>query len=123
MPQGNPDFDYIVIGSGAGGGPVACRLAENGYKVGLARNESLPAALHFDTGINRLGFRMNEAPVVKRMIDQLGYAPQSRSEDYADKVLAAEPKEGKHPVAEHYQGGPVCSVEYSADFEKISKSE
>jgi len=33
-PQ-NPDFDYIVIGSGAGGGPVACRLAEQGYKVGL----------------------------------------------------------------------------------------
>lgn len=42
----------------------------------LARNESLPAALHFDTGINRLGFRLNEAPVVKRMIDQIGYAPQ-----------------------------------------------
>lgn len=42
----------------------------------LARNESLPAALHFDTGINRLGFRLNEAPVVRRMIDQIGYAPQ-----------------------------------------------
>ena len=33
-PQ-NPDFDYIVIGSGAGGGPVAARLAEEGYTVGL----------------------------------------------------------------------------------------
>ena len=42
----------------------------------LARNQALPAALHFDTGINRLGFRLNEASVVKRMIDQVGYAPQ-----------------------------------------------
>jgi choline dehydrogenase len=33
-PQ-NPDFDYIVIGSGAGGGPVAIRLAEAGFRVGL----------------------------------------------------------------------------------------
>ncbi|MBP9708070.1 MAG: GMC family oxidoreductase [Oligoflexales bacterium] len=26
-------FHYIVVGSGAGGGPVACRLAERGYRV------------------------------------------------------------------------------------------
>jgi len=52
----------------------------------------------------------------------LGYAPESRSEDYAEAVLAAEPKDGKHPVAEHYQGGPFCSAEYSADFETIKKS-
>jgi alanine racemase len=42
----------------------------------LARNEALPAALHFDTGINRLGFRLNEASIVKRLIDEPGYAPQ-----------------------------------------------
>ena len=58
--------------------PVLCSIPmlEEWMQACLARNESLPAALHFDTGINRLGFRMNEAPVVKRMIDQLGYAPQ-----------------------------------------------
>lgn len=42
----------------------------------LGRNEALPAALHFDTGMNRLGFRLNEASIVRRMIDEVGYAPQ-----------------------------------------------
>ncbi|ESK87943.1 choline dehydrogenase [Moniliophthora roreri MCA 2997] len=27
------EYDYIVVGAGAGGGPVAARLAENGYSV------------------------------------------------------------------------------------------
>jgi uronate dehydrogenase len=51
----------------------------------------------------------------------LGYAPQSRGEDYAAKVLAAEPKSGKDPVAEHYQGGTYCAAEYDADFDVIKK--
>ncbi|MBI4921343.1 MAG: alanine racemase [Devosia nanyangense] len=42
----------------------------------LARNEALPAALHFDTGMNRLGFRLSETSIVKRMCDEIGYAPQ-----------------------------------------------
>ena len=28
------DFDFIVVGGGAGGGPLASRLAESGYSGG-----------------------------------------------------------------------------------------
>src|SRR3954467_11799112 len=34
-PTEGEAFDYIVIGAGAGGGPVAARLAREGYKVAL----------------------------------------------------------------------------------------
>ena len=34
-PNHEEAFDYIVIGAGAGGGPVAARLAREGYKVAL----------------------------------------------------------------------------------------
>src|SRR4051794_29713546 len=34
-PSQDEAFDYIVIGAGAGGGPVAARLAREGYKVAL----------------------------------------------------------------------------------------
>ena len=51
-------------------------MLEEWLQACLARNEALPAALQFDTGMNRLGFRLNEASTVKRMIDELGYAPQ-----------------------------------------------
>lgn len=39
-------------------------------------NEAYPAALHFDTGMNRLGFRMEEASVVRNQMAQFGYLPQ-----------------------------------------------
>jgi alanine racemase len=42
----------------------------------IERNEAYPAAFHFDTGINRLGFRLSEAAQVRERIDKLGYAPQ-----------------------------------------------
>ncbi|GGA50310.1 alanine racemase [Pelagibacterium lentulum] len=42
----------------------------------LNRGEATPAALHFDTGFNRVGFRMQEADLVKRELDQSGFQPQ-----------------------------------------------
>jgi len=42
----------------------------------MERNEAYPSAFHFDTGMNRLGFRLNEATLVRQQIEQIGYAPQ-----------------------------------------------
>ena len=42
----------------------------------LERNEAYAAAFHFDTGMNRVGFRLNEASLVKQRIETLGFAPQ-----------------------------------------------
>lgn len=42
----------------------------------LERNEAYPAGLHFDTGINRTGFRLSEASVIRERLERLGYAPQ-----------------------------------------------
>ncbi len=42
----------------------------------LERNEAFPSAFHFDTGMNRLGFRLNEAVVVRERLERLSYAPQ-----------------------------------------------
>src|SRR5690606_6037722 len=51
-------------------------MLEEWLRLCLARNEAVPAALHFDTGMNRLGFRLNEASIVRRQIDEVGYQPQ-----------------------------------------------
>lgn len=42
----------------------------------VSANEAYPAALHFDTGMNRLGFRIQEADQVREEIEQFGYLPQ-----------------------------------------------
>ena len=49
--QQNPDFDYIVIGSGAGGGPVAARLADAGYVVGVIEAGRSPQQKWFDVPV------------------------------------------------------------------------
>lgn len=42
----------------------------------VSSNEAFPAALHFDTGMNRLGLRIQEASRVKEQMEQFGYLPQ-----------------------------------------------
>jgi uronate dehydrogenase len=48
----------------------------------------------------------------------LGYAPEGRSEDYAERVLATAPAMADIP-SEFYQGGSYCGEEYSADFQTM----
>jgi alanine racemase len=58
--------------------PIICSMAmlEEWLAKCVERNEAYPSAFHFDTGMNRLGFRLNEATLVRDRIKALGYAPQ-----------------------------------------------
>jgi uronate dehydrogenase len=46
---------------------------------------------------------------------RLGYKPEDDSEPQAEPVLAAEAGQAKDPIAEAYQGGTFCSLEYDAE--------
>jgi choline dehydrogenase len=50
------DYEYVVVGSGAGGGTLAARLAENGFKVLLLEAGGDPKKLEgFDPNPNTVG--------------------------------------------------------------------
>lgn len=51
-------------------------MLEEWLDLCVRRGEAYAAALHFDTGMNRLGFRLNEAARVREMIEPLGFSPQ-----------------------------------------------
>lgn len=51
-------------------------MVEEWLSLCVRRNQAFPAALHFDTGMNRLGIRLSDMDLVKRRIDELGFAPQ-----------------------------------------------
>lgn len=47
------EYEYIVVGSGAGGGPLACRLAMAGHKTLLieAGDDQVGRVLEFSLGL------------------------------------------------------------------------
>jgi choline dehydrogenase len=82
--EGGDDFDYVVVGSGAGGGPVAVNLAKAGYRVRLLeagdkypvdknhRNYEIPALHPFavEDPAMRWDFFVNHyADPAKQMLD------------------------------------------------------
>lgn len=58
--------------------PVINSLGEldQWLKLCIAAEEALPAAFQFDTGMNRLGLRLQEVSIVRSMMEQSGYLPQ-----------------------------------------------
>jgi uronate dehydrogenase len=51
---------------------------------------------------------------------ELGYQPEGKAEEYAAAVLEAE-KPVTDQIAAYFQGGPFCSDEFDADFERLKK--
>jgi uronate dehydrogenase len=51
----------------------------------------------------------------------LGYKPEGESEAFAEAVLAAQASLPKDAVGDYFQGGPFCSQEFDAGFERIRK--
>ncbi|MBU1174956.1 MAG: alanine racemase [Alphaproteobacteria bacterium] len=51
-------------------------MLEEWMDVCVAHNEAFPAALHFDTGMNRLGFRLSDTALVRDRLSEFGYLPQ-----------------------------------------------
>ncbi len=53
----------------------------------------------------------------------LGYDPDGKSEDFAEKILAAQAAISADPAGDYYQGGTFCSEEYSADLDAMKAKE
>ncbi len=92
-PQ-NPDFDYIVVGSGAGGGPVACNLAKAGYKVGLIEAGQEPDTTSYPVPVFHTYASEDPAMSWEFFVQHYSENPQRDSKYRADKGGIFYPRAG-----------------------------
>ncbi|HEX5079684.1 MAG TPA: NAD(P)-dependent oxidoreductase [Geminicoccaceae bacterium] len=50
---------------------------------------------------------------------RLGYRPEDVSEDYAKEATEADTRLAADPVAEQFQGGQFCGIEFSGDVRRV----
>ncbi len=58
------------------------------------KGEALPAGFHFDTGMNRLGFRLQDASIVRSRMESSGFKPQVIMSHLACADLPSHEKNG-----------------------------
>lgn len=69
------EYDYVVVGAGAGGGPVAARLAESGFSgesvvvIGAATRADVYTVLVVDVGHDVNNFNTTIPAYVGRVIE------------------------------------------------------
>jgi uronate dehydrogenase len=54
---------------------------------------------------------------------ELGYRPTGRAEDFREHAMAEQAKLKPDPVADFYQGGAFCSIEFDGDAGRVWKPE
>ena len=89
------DFDYIVIGSGAGGGPLAANLAKTGFRVLLLEAGGDPCSE------DETGRLMYEVPIFNGLATE--YAPCSW--DYFVRHYADDAQQARDPKYVAAKGG------------------
>jgi choline dehydrogenase-like flavoprotein len=92
-PQ-HPDFDYIVVGSGAGGGPLACNLAKAGYKVGLIEAGQEPDTTSYPVPVFHTYASEDPAMSWDFFVQHYSQNPQRDSKYRADKGGIFYPRAG-----------------------------